>query len=181
VAAELAIGLAAVSSACATSGDDDASTTGARVPFVAFAGDFTGFRRWKSVPATSTTPPASVHTSGPRTVYIDREPPAGATSFPTGTIIVKEFEGAALGDRTVFAMVKRGGDYNAAGARGWEWFELQNLDDEKVSILWRGVGPPAGEKYGGDPNGGCNGCHGAAKANDSVQTSGLALDAGGGG
>ena len=60
-----------------------------------------------------------------------------------------------------FAMVKRGGGYNAQGASGWEWFELQNLTDGSggVQIVWRGLGPPAGEVYGGDPNAGCNTCH----------------------
>lgn len=166
------VGIAATS--CVAT-EDGATSGGERVPFVAFAGDFAGFRSWTHTPGTSATPPATTHTMGPRTVYINTEPKAGATSFPVGTIIVKELETGALGERTVFAMVKRGGDYNSAGARDWEWFELTNVDEEKVNIVWRGVGPPAGEKYGGDGTAGCNGCHAAAKSNDFVQTTGLSL------
>jgi hypothetical protein len=58
-----------------------------------------------------------------------------------------------------FAMVKRGGDFNSEGARGWEWFELEDVEDGGVLIVWRGVGPPADEGYGGDPLTGCNECH----------------------
>ena len=53
---------------------------------------------------------------------------------------------------------KRGLGYNATGARNWEWFELAESPD-RVLIVWRGVGPPTNDSYGGDPNGGCNACH----------------------
>ena len=72
-------------------------------------------------------------------------------------------------------MVKRGGGFNS-GAPGWEWFDLQLLDDGKdgVSIVWRGFGPPAGDTYGGDATSGCNTCHTACD-NDAVCAKPLAL------
>ena len=154
----------------------DTASSGNGGPFLAFAKDFEGFRTWTSTPAGSATEPASTHTTGPRTVYVNREPKSGSAAFPVGTVIVKESADGPIESRTVFAMVKRGGGYNQDGAEDWEWFELLNRDDKTVSIVWRGVGPPVGEKYGGDPNGGCNGCHATSRNNDFVQTTGLQLD-----
>ena len=96
-------------------------------------------------------------------------------ALPVGTIIVKEATGGTMAHE-LFAMVKRGGGFNS-GAPGWEWFELENLDDGKdgVKIVWRGFGPPVGEEYGGDAEGGCNKCHGACSGNDSVCSSALQL------
>lgn len=158
---------------CAPSGDGgDGTQTGT---FLAFASSFAGFRHWESFQV----PPGdgnTVHTMGPRTEYLNQRPAAGSAEFPVKTIIVKETTTEALADRTVFAMVKRGGDYNAQGAAGWEWFELKNVDENTVDILWRGVGPPAGEKYGGDPNAGCNSCHLGAKDNDFVLSKSIRLE-----
>lgn len=159
----------ALGCAPASSGDADGET------FIAFATHFKGFRSWESFPVT-TGGGDPVHTSGARTEYLQARPAAGADAFPVRTIIVKETDAEPLVDRTVFAMVKRGGDYNASGATGWEWFELKNIDEESVDIVWRGVGPPAGEKYGGDPNAGCNSCHEGARDNDFVLSTALRLD-----
>jgi hypothetical protein len=139
--------------------------------YLAFASSFKGFHAWQSFALNSDPIPNSPHTTGARTVYLNAPPPHGATEFPVGTMIVKQFADPP----TIFAMVKRGGGYNALGAAGWEWFELKAADDDSVAIVWRGVGPPLGEKYGGDPNGGCNGCHGAARGNDFVQARPLTL------
>lgn len=162
--------------------------------FVAFASDFNGFRDWSSAPAmqASTLPPldagdgtnglgaadggaadAGIH-GGPLTVYWKAPPPHGATTFPLGTIIVKEPSDGDLTTRQIFAMVKRGGDFNPTGAVNWEWFELQNVDSATVQIVWRGFGPPAGETYGGNPAF-CNGCHVIAAGNDDVWSSALQL------
>lgn len=144
--------------------------------FVAFASSFDPFHGWKSIAAVPppNAPTSTVHTAGSWTAYINAVPPKGSTQFPVGTIIVKETMEPDPAMRTTFAMVKRGGGYDAQGAIGWEWFELTNLASGGVRIVWRGVGPPAGEKYGGDPNG-CNGCHGSAKANDYVWSQGFSL------
>ena len=44
-----------------------------------------------------------------------------------------------------------------------------------LAIRWNGWGPPAGEMYGGDAGGACNGCHTAAAGNDYVLSPGLVL------
>ncbi len=160
---------------CSGASDDDGPDPDPET-FLAFASDFSGYKSWEHFDITAAEgTPASTHLAGVRTIYINARPPAGATEFPVGTIIVKELSENPDAEKQIFCMVKRGGDYNANGATDWEWFELTGDDDSAMTILWRGVGPPAGEKYGGDPNGGCNGCHSGAKDNDFVQADGLAL------
>jgi hypothetical protein len=162
---------------CSTSANQGATDAGT---FVAFASDFSGFHSWPSTPgvAPDGAPPpptgdAGVH-FGPLTTYINKRPPPGSTSFPVGTIIVKEPNDPPLLDRQIFAMVKRGGGYDSSGAIGWEFFGLRNLDANDVTILWRGVGPPTGEAYGSDVNV-CKDCHAGARSNDFVWTEGLEL------
>jgi hypothetical protein len=145
--------LLALLAACGTSpAGTDAGTPDV---FLAFSSSFTDFRSWTSShsdgPAPGTQPP---NVLGPRMQYINTVPPSGSTEFPVGTIIVEYRET----DHHILAGVKRGGNYNATGALNWEWFELT---ENPVTISWRGVGPPNGETYGGDPNGGCNSCHAA--------------------
>ncbi|GMU60019.1 MAG: hypothetical protein AMXMBFR34_17820 [Myxococcaceae bacterium] len=132
---------------------------------IALERDFADYRAWPSfvlepVPNDGGLDP--VHTADPRVVYINRLPDAGVPEFPVGTLIVKE------SPFNVFAMGKRGGEYNASGATGWEWFELfRDGASGRVTIEWRGLGPPAGESYG-KAGQTCNACHGAFAANDSV-------------
>ena len=167
IAAALA---AAVLGACGSGGGPgDASET-----FLAFSSTFAPFRTWLSFhsdgPASDGTVPPDV--LGPRTQYINLPPPHGASEFPVGTVIVEARES---GDHKIFAAVKRGGGFNTGGATNWEWFELT---DAPVTIVWRGVGPPIGDTYGGDPNGGCNACHARCGAsNDYVCSPRLALGA----
>jgi hypothetical protein len=144
-------------------------------PFVAFAKDFAGFSSWEHVTFSNEAAAGSTHVAGTRTVYINRKPPAGATAFPVGTVIVK-VTGA---DGKIFGRAKRGGNFNSKGVVGWEWFELLETAQHDVVIKWRGVGPPLGEEYGGDPNAGCNLCHKAVPASDYVLTPGLGLEPGG--
>lgn len=137
--------------------------------FIAFAADFQGFQGWDHYPARGDGGASDPAHADPTLVeYINRRAPPGSLTFPVGTMIVKEgSEGDPL-EREFFAMVKRGGDYNASGAVGWEWFELRNLATPgTVTIVWRGFGPPMGEIYGGDALGGCNECHASAQR-DSV-------------
>lgn len=147
-------------------GDDDAPDT-----FLAFSSTFAPFRSWPSFhsdgPVDDGTLPLDV--LGPRTQYINKLPPPGSQEFPIGTVIVEARENAG---RKIFAGVKRGGGFNAGGAANWEWFELT---DNPVTIVWRGVGPPAGETYGGDPKGSCNTCHAKCAANDYVCSAKLSL------
>ena len=161
--------------------------------FVAQAMDFDGFHGWShavAVPAT-TLPPidggdgvdagagpgdaGAVHPQ-PLTVYWNMAPPHGSTVFPPKMIVVKETSDTDVTARKVFAMVKRGGDFNPNGAVNWEWFELINNTDGSVDVSWRGAEPPGGtgDIYAGNPNI-CNDCHLKAVANDDVWSSALQL------
>jgi hypothetical protein len=168
---------------CSSSGDDssDGGLAGQGVPV--YANSFENFRTWASTPGVG-PPDASAdtiaaadggpHSFGPMISYINQKPLPGSTTFPVGTIIVKEATDGPLTSHKIFAMEKRGADYDPTGAVGWEWFELQNLDDSHVTFVWRGLGPPNGETYGGNPAT-CNDCHAGAKANDYVYTLGFSL------
>lgn len=135
-------------------------------PFIAFADDFTNFATWRSW-SPSFGVMGDSHLNGPRRIYFSRTPID--RTFPVGTLIVKESHvDKVKSERKVFAMVKRGDSFNPDGAQGWEWFELQNVDERHVTITWRGTGPTNGDAYGGDPTGGCNSCHGSARAFDYV-------------
>jgi hypothetical protein len=155
----------------ASSSNPDAPTE-----FVAHASDFTGFHSWSTATASAAGGASDgLHGVGPLEVYWNQSPPHGSTTFPVGTIIVKETEQADVTQRAVFAMVKRGDGFNSAGANGWEWFSLQDATDGTVTILWSGLAPSGGETYANQPIGDCNGCHALASSNDSVWDSALQL------
>ena len=162
--------------AAACGGDDPEDGPGGEpaMPgqFVAFAPDFQNLLDWPRF-AVDRPPLSAIHDNGKYLVFINRLPPAGATEFPTGTMIVKIPQGR--GD--VFAMAKRGQPYNTRGALGWEWFELKSQPDGSWTIAWRGITPPEGCGYSGIAGGGCNLCHAAAAASDYVQTPDLRLPA----
>lgn len=145
---------------------------------IALQHDFADFRSWErfalgQMPATAGHP-----VSGPRYVYLNRRPPPGSREWPVGTMIVKTTE---TGDPTsweIHAMVKRGGDYNARGAVGWEYFDLRIGNSGVPVVLWRGPAPPAGGGYQTSTGAAdCNGCHATpeALANDAVLNSQLRL------
>ena len=167
------VALSALAACGGAPADDPVAQMGT---FIAFTSDFEDFRTWEPFHIPDSGAQGSVHLAGPKTDYLNRRPPTGSTEFPVGTIIVKEIEVGAFEDRQVFAMVKRGGGYNSSSAApGWEWFELRDNPDGTLDrIVWRGFGPPAGELYGGDPNG-CIGCHSLAKDNDYVKSPPLLL------
>jgi|SRR4051794_7458247 hypothetical protein len=138
--------------------------------FLAVASDFAGYPSWSAQTFETTVASGSSHVAGRRTVYINQLPPPGAAEFPVGTLIVKVTET----DGKIFARAKRGGNFNKSGALNWEWFELEQ-GPAGLAIRWNGWGPPAGEMYGGDAGGACNGCHTAAAGNDYVLSPGLVL------
>lgn len=153
----LALALVVAAGCSGTSGGADAGDT-----FIAFNNSFAPFRTWTMVHDDLEDPNGMLGSgvAGPRDQYINMLPPAGSTEFPIGTIIVE----VRTDTGKIFASVKRGGDFNANGARNWEYFELQ---ENPVMYIWRGLGPPLGDTYGGDPNG-CNNCHEQCGANDYI-------------
>jgi len=154
-----------------------------RESFIALERDFQGFESWTKVRLEGRPALGSAHSAEDAHEFINQLPPAGAHTFPVGTILVKTMKsqrpaaaaGAAERGTDIFAMVKRGGGYNAKGTRGWEWFELRPRADKSLGIVWRGVNPPAGEGYGREVSGGCNACHQQAEKNDYVQAIALTL------
>lgn len=156
-----ALALCSIGCASSATKEQDASDG----TYLAFASNFAGYEGWDHAASIAAEgAPKGVHDLGPMTVYWNQLPPAGAEEFEVGTIIVKQTDAGAATPQ-VFAMVKRGGAYNSAGARNWEFFELLPASAAAPVILWRGVGPPNGESYGGDPNT-CNACHSQAAAHD---------------
>jgi len=153
--------------------------------FVATEADFAGYEAWVRFERGEQPVPPS-HPSGQSVVFANALPPAGATEFPLGTMIVRVTPGALPDPGTweVHGMVKRGAGFNADGARGWEFFDLQLSADDAghyaPRILWRGVSPAQGNGYeapdGGGVELGCNHCHAAATDNDSVLGPELDLD-----
>lgn len=147
--------------------------------FIAFERDFADFTRWTAFDRGDDRVPPT-HLGRTSTIYVDRAPPRGAARFPVGTRIVRvEQSDAAPGEWEVHAMVKRGGGFNAEGARDWEFFELVlDATGRRPSIRWRGEGPADGDGYRA-PEGGdllsCNHCHESAVDNDSVLSPVLAL------
>jgi hypothetical protein len=155
--------------------DNDPIPGGGASTFIALQSDFADFEAWD---ARSVDTGDTGHAAGDRVVYLNQPPPAGATAFPIGTVLVKTIATATGED--IHAMAKRAADFNPDGAAGWEWFELVRATDGTPVIKWRGDVPPDGEAYGALPGsegdtgdsvtGDCNVCHGAASANDFVHT-----------
>jgi hypothetical protein len=165
--------LAACSGNSPAGGADGGSADGD--VFLAFAKDFTGYHAWEAFDVTGGAELAGIHDGSTVMEYINHAPPSGLTEFPVRTIIVKEATGGTI-PHEIFGMVKRGGGYNN-GLPGWEWFELENIDDgtDRVKFVWHGFGPPDGESYGGDSTNGCNTCHFDC-GNDGVCAKELSLD-----
>jgi hypothetical protein len=142
-----------------------ASAFGAAGEFVAYAPSFAGYHAWSHIDVTNDAGAGgAAHLDTALVEYINRAAPPENVPFPVGTLIVKQGRVDGLSTGQAFAMAKRGGDYNSAGASGWEWFELQSVSDagDEVEILWRGVAPPTGQMYSGKVNGDCNHCHATA-------------------
>jgi hypothetical protein len=156
---------------------------GHSLTFIALDGDFAGFRGWRRVPLGDA--PLVGHPPGPRFGYVSRDAGKGAMAYPLGTIIVKTVEPTAAPETwELFAMAKRGGGFNAEGARDWEFFRLRWVAGAP-HILSRGLNAIDPEADGGGGYTGnlgdvfaglCNGCHGtkASAATDHVLSPALA-------
>jgi hypothetical protein len=124
--------------------------------FIALGRDFAPFRSWTRFSLGDA--PLEGHPDGPRFGYV-KEPPRGG-AYPIGSIIVKSVEVTPDEQSwSLFAMVKRGGGYNADGARGWEYFTLALTSDGAPIVLQRGASP-----IGYEGGVGCNRCHAVAGA-----------------
>ncbi len=175
VAASLAIAVVLLS-AC--------SDPAAKGPvFIALQSDFSDFRSWSRVFVGDGE--LEGHPAGARYGYLKQHAPAGSTEYPVGTMIVKTVErdgGPKAWD--IFAMVKRGGNYNKSGAINWEYFTLLINEDDIPVIFSRGDNPSDAEHDGGpghgyaDPTGSgvtCNRCHGTGtESTDHVLSPALA-------
>ena len=165
--------IAAIGVGCSSGGTEPTSET----TFLATSASFSDFCSWSQAPATTEADASDgLHGLGPLTVYWNHAPPHGATAFPVGTIIVKANDATDPTQRTIFAMVKRGGGFNSSGAVGWDWYSLQQTTAacDVELVLWSGPTPPNGETYANQPVGDCNGCHVQA-GNDGVWDSALQL------
>jgi hypothetical protein len=150
--------------------------TGQSRTFIPVDRDFADFRDWMMFMLDAKTHAAA---KGPVNVFLNKLPPAGATKFPIGTIVVKTVEAGDPSAWTIHAMAKRGGNFNANGALNWEFYELKIDKDDVPLIVWGGAKPADGHKYKdltGDnkTEQDCNDCHQSSK-NDAVLTPALDL------
>ena len=176
--------LVAMLSGC-TCGTEVAAAPAPLTGIVPTEADFIRYDAWPSFDrgAQGFVP---AHPDGVTTVFVNHLPPHGATTFPIGTIIVRQTEIGPRETWEVHAMVRRGGEFNPLGALGWEYFDLRlppaDIEGEALAptVLWRGEGPATqGDGYATAAGGvllGCNHCHGAVPENDSVIGLELQLD-----
>ena len=148
--------------------------------FVPLPADFAGYESWPSydlggADGGATDDAGCAHVADvPRVAFLNHAPPPGSTSFPVGTIVVKEVHtGAGPSDWAIFAMAKRGGGFGpGSGCEGWEWYGLAD-DDAGTHIQWSGLGPTGSDPYASC--GPCASCHASATDNDCVLSPQLAL------
>lgn len=154
--------------AVACGGGKKASTTTDDGPeFVAQNSDFAGFLGWFHGVLPPNQLSGIVYPPGTQVGFVNQR--TSDSTYPKGTIVIKAIENPAR-DATnweVFAFAKRGGDYNAAGAVGWEFFLLRVDHDGNPYITSRGLAPNVdgfdmgtGSYSPGGAAGSCNICHG---------------------
>lgn len=103
--------------------------------------DIADFTSWYSQPFVIDPIADIFYPPGSRFGFINHVAAPGATSYPIGTIIIKAIENSK--DPTtwqLFGMSKRGGDYNAAGAVGWDFF-LPRFENGVPHIYSSGLTP----------------------------------------
>lgn len=136
--------------------------------FIVVDSDYAEYATWPSFDLGDA--PLMGHPAGERVAYLNQKAPVGATQYPMGTILIKEVR-TVPDDPTkwdLFAMVKRGGNYDSDGARGWEFLILKRTASGAPLWTSRGEAPRdsgdggAGSYEGSGLNGKtCTTCHGA--------------------
>jgi hypothetical protein len=182
----LALAMLAAVVGCSGSGKNGGGE--ANSAFLALDPDFAGFQSWYQLTLPPNPLSELVDPVGPHVGYLNRRPPAGATSYPVGTIIVKAIQReAAPSSWELFGIAKRGGGFNPDGAAGWEFFLLRIGPDGNPYVTSRGLAPRDDGFDGGNnasyspggAAGGCNLCHGQSTyaASDHVISVALAPSA----
>ena len=157
--------------ACLDNELEPSAGVGVKRVFIAQTRDFAPYQEWMVFKRDVTTEHGGL--VGTTTKYVNELPDTTTHEFPIGAILVKTVKAQGSDALTIHAMAKRGSGYNADGARGWEYFELQ-LNGKGVPIIaWRGEQPPSGEQYQAllgasktdqpATEGKCNDCHAAGK------------------
>jgi hypothetical protein len=148
-------------------GCNEGNGSGGGNTYLPLPGDFIPFRTWQRIFLGDG--PLEGHPAGPRYAYVKNVP--GPTEYPVGSIIVKTVENGTPQQWDLFAMAKRGGNYNAGGATNWEFFTLLINPDDVAIVAFSGTNPQDADRDAGighgysDPSGSgitCNRCHGIA-------------------
>jgi hypothetical protein len=125
--------------------------------------DFADFQSWTRTPLPAT----DVY---PHAVYSNTLADVGAP-WQLGAAFVRAEESGPPQAWLLHGIIRRGGDFNAGLATGWEFFGLFVDEHGATQLIWRGAHPPLGAGYvtddtnvpdvgpNGLPDGDCNGCH----------------------
>ena len=158
---------------CSACGGGGATIPTPVAQFQAQDSDVADFPSWHSQPFIADPLADIVYPPGSRVGFINHAAAPGTTSYPIGTIIIKAIENDNVPAHwELFGMSKRGGDYNAAGAIGWD-FLLIRYENGVPHIYSSGLTPTVdGNPDMGAVNEGsyfaggqiaCDVCHGLKK------------------
>ena len=163
--------LALLAGACLDNELEPTTVAGVKKVFIAQTRDFAPYQEWMEFKHDVATEHGGL--VGSMTTYVSEMPDTTTHEFAIGSMLVKSVKTPNSDALTIHAMSKRGSGFNAEGARGWEYFELQLNNKGVPYILWRGEQPPSGEQYQAllgasktdqpTTEGKCNDCHAAGK------------------
>lgn len=129
--------------------------------FSATIEDFQDYKNWTKIDEVTGNNPANAsahNVNGIRKTYrkqASASPYTEAGEYPIGTIIVKEITNNSGAITQMYAMVKRGGNFNPNGG-GWEWFlpntSLTEARSQGASAFCGGCHSQAGDTTKTDPS-----------------------------